>query len=382
MLTVIIIFIIALLLVVYALFKSKGIDVWWLNYIKGRISVFRLARPPRIHILFCFVDHYEPRWRTTDIEDERRRVDNWVSKYPIMAGRHQDADGCHPKHTFFYPEEEYRKEHLDKIQGICKQGYGEVEIHLHHHDDNETDFRRKISEFRDLLVSNHGLLSKDPEGKPGFAFIHGNWALDNSDPKGINCGINNEITILREEGCYLDMTMPSSPHPTQTSKVNSIYMAIDDTEKPKSHDTGKDVEFNRKMQGDLLMVQGPLCFNWHNKKLGIIPKIENGDIRKTIPPGEKRIDMWVRQHIHIKGNPEWVFIKIHTHGAQDQDMDTLLGSDMDEMFSYLENKYNDGEKYVLHYVTAREVYNIIRAASDGKKGNPNRYRDYYYSEYS
>ena len=39
-------------------------------------------------------------------------------------------------------------------------------------------------------------------------------------------------------------------------------------------------------------------------------------------------------------------------------------------------KYNDGRHWVLHYVTAREMYNIAMAAIDGKTGNPNEYRDY------
>lgn len=57
-------------------------------------------------------------------------------------------------------------------------------------------------------------------------------------------------------------------------------------------------------------------------------------------------------------------------------MDTLLGDAADAMFSHLETAYNDGERYVLHYVTAREVYNIIKAAEAGRSGNPNDYRDY------
>jgi len=46
------------------------------------------------------------------------------------------------------------------------------------------------------------------------------------------------------------------------------------------------------------------------------------------------------------------------------------------MFSYLEKAYNDGIRYRLHYVTAREVYNIVKAAEDGMTGDPHQYRDY------
>jgi len=49
---------------------------------------------------------------------------------------------------------------------------------------------------------------------------------------------------------------------------------------------------------------------------------------------------------------------------------------LSSMFEYLENKYNDGISYKLHYVTAREMYNIIKAAEAGENGDPGQYRDY------
>ena len=99
---------------------------------------------------------------------------------------------------------------------------------------------------------------------------------------------------------------------------------------------------------------------------------------KHTPPTQERIDLWVKQHIHVKNKPDWTFIKIHTHGTQEPDMPVLLGSETDKMFTYLEDKYNDGNKYVLHYVSAREMYNIAVAAAEGKSGSPNEYRDYIY----
>jgi hypothetical protein len=57
-------------------------------------------------------------------------------------------------------------------------------------------------------------------------------------------------------------------------------------------------------------------------------------------------------------------------------MDTLLGQPRHDMHSYLETKYNDGENYILHYVSAREMYNIAKAAETGNDGNPNEYRDF------
>jgi hypothetical protein len=46
------------------------------------------------------------------------------------------------------------------------------------------------------------------------------------------------------------------------------------------------------------------------------------------------------------------------------------------MYEHLARRYNDGVQYVLHYVSAREVYNIIKAAESGETGDPGTYRDY------
>jgi hypothetical protein len=78
----------------------------------------------------------------------------------------------------------------------------------------------------------------------------------------------------------------------------------------------------------------------------------------------------------VTGRPDWIFVKVHTHGTQEGDVDTILGAPTDAMFSDLETRYNDGERYKLHYVTAREMYNIVKAAEAGCAGEPGNYRDY------
>ena len=108
----------------------------------------------------------------------------------------------------------------------------------------------------------------------------------------------------------------------------------------------------------------------------MFPQIENSDIRTSMPPTPERVDLWVQSDIHVQGRPEWIFVKVHTHGTQEEDMDTLLGAPFAAMCQHLQNKYNDGENYVLHYVSAREMYNIAKAAEAGESGNPNDFRDY------
>jgi hypothetical protein len=354
--------------------RSRNMQIWLPGYVRRR-GPSRGEGP--VHVMFCFVDHYEPMWGRADEATQRARVDRWCRDYRALAARHRDADGRHPQHSFFYPEEEYVEEYLDKIATLCAEGYGEIEIHLHHANDTEKNFRETIARFCRTLHERHGALPRDPAtGELRFAFIHGNWSLDNSRPDGRWCGLNNELILLRELGCYADFTLPSAPSNTQTRTINSIYYATDDPSKPKSHDTGAPVRVGGAASGDLMIVQGPLALNWRERRMGVMPRIENADIRRTQPPTPARVDDWVRTGIHVEGRPEWVFVKIHTHGAQEGDMDTLLGAPSETMYAHLEGAYNDGRNYVLHYVTARETYNIIKAAEAGKTGNPGAYRDF------
>jgi hypothetical protein len=329
------------------------------------------------HLMFCFVDHFEPGWKKPTLEVERERVRRWRDEYPRLCEGHRDADGCGPVHTFFFPEEEYRPEHIESLVELCRMGIGEIEIHLHHDNDTDHNLRRTLSRFTRLLVDRHDALPVDPvTGQPRWAFIHGNWALDNSRPDGRWCGVNNEITVLKEEGCYADFTFPSAPDPSQPRTVNRIYYAIDDPNKPNSHQNGSRVEAGRTQPGDLMIVQGPLGLQWHNRKFGLLPRIENADIRASNPPSRERIDAWVDTAVQVAGRPEWIFVKVHTHGAQEPDMEALLGGPMKDAFDYLESKYNDGVRWKLHYVSARETYNIVKAAEAGLTGNPGEYRDF------
>jgi hypothetical protein len=363
-------------IIVWQEFKRKNINVWLSAWLR---KDWRAAAPAGAtkHLLFCFVDHYEPQWKSPSPATADRRVARWVQEYPKLCAGHRDADGRQPVHSFFFPGEEYQPAHIDALVGLCRDGLGEIEIHLHHDNDTEAGLRESLRSFTRRLVDDHGALPVDTNtGQPLWCFIHGNWALDNSRPDGRWCGVDNEITVLKEEGCYADFTLPAAPDPCQTETINSIYYAIDDPHKPKSHNSGSRVCVGKTQPHDLMIIQGPLGLMWHNRKFGLLPRIENSDIRTSSPPTKKRIDEWVNMGIHVEGRPEWVIVKIHTHGTQEPDMPTLLGQPMDDAFTYLESRYNDGVDWKLHYVSARETYNIIKAAEAGYEGDPGAFRDF------
>ena len=111
-------------------------------------------------------------------------------------------------------------------------------------------------------------------------------------------------------------------------------------------------------------------------------RVEDGDIHPSVPVDERRVDLWIRANIHVPGKPDWIFVKVHGHGASsDGDAGEFLGQHFDRALSHLESRYNDGVNYILHYVTAREAYNLVRAAEAGATGQPERYYDYVIKPY-
>ncbi len=67
----------------------------------------------------------------------------------------------------------------------------------------------------------------------------------------------------------------------------------------------------------------------------------------------------------MQGKPDWIFVKIHTHGRAETSFRNLLGELLVRMHEYLQYQYNNGEDFILHYVTAREMYNLVKAAEAG-----------------
>ena len=354
--------------------RSRDLDIWLVPYLRRKLRQPQTPPNGLVHILLAVTDHYEPRFNNVSLEHERRRVNFWVKRLPQFASRHRDYHQRNYRHTFFFPEEEYREEHLDRLAALCRAGYGDVEIHLHHDRDSAAGLTEKLTRFKHILHSRHGLLHRNPAtGEIEYAFIHGNWALDNSDG-GRHCGVDNELEVLRQTGCYADFTLPSTPSRTQTRKVNSIYYATGHPYRRKSHDSGVDVEAGREHEGDLMLIQGPLALNLKSRKCGLLPRVENGELSGDNPPTPERARLWIHEAIHVKGRPDWIFVKLHTHGCNERNMEAVLGQAMERTLTFLETNYNDGKRYALHYVSAREMYNIVKAAEAGCAGDPDNFR--------
>jgi hypothetical protein len=354
---------------VLARLRSKNLHTWLSDY--GRHLV-RRARAPQVHgprhILFALCDHYEPLWGNAPVEVGKRRVDAWATQYPALA-KYRDANGRPPRHGWFFPGEEYRSHFLDKLADLAREGFGEVEFHLHHDGDTAASLAPRIAEHLKTFAE-HGHISRDAKGNHQWAFIHGNWSLANGRPDGKWCGVDDELLMLHELGCYVDLTFPSAPDPCQPDKVNQIYWPTGDLSKRRSYERGERAKVGSHYTDRVLMITGPLAFA--RKGLGV--RMENGALTGDDPPTASRVATWIDQGIHIEGRPEWIFVKVHTHGAIEKTTASLLGDGGREMHEALAAHATNGTK--LHYVTAREMFNIARAAMDGKDGDPSAYYDY------
>jgi hypothetical protein len=352
----------------------RSVDRWlipWLTAPRRPRSV------PIRHVVLAVCDHFEP-LHDTDQRGAAKRVASWRQRWPNVVAGVRDSGGRGPRHTFFYPIEQYRQDLLAELAGLSAETGSEVEVHLHHDNDTphglRTALRQGVSDLR-----SHGFLGADPSGVVRFGFIHGNWALDHSDPRGKHCGVPNELGVLRGEGCYADFTMPSAPHPTQARMVNRLYYAPD-TPAPRSHDTGTDLRAGatspwREDFTHLLCVQGPLALNFRRRKLGVLPRVENSDLTGANPPSAIRLGVWLAQGIHVAGRPDTVFIKLHTHGAIPANEAMFLDGAYARFLADFCRASTAGG-WRLWFASAREMVNIAHALEDGHPNPPGELRDY------
>jgi hypothetical protein len=351
---------------------ERRVDLWLPGYLRdwpARARARRARAGALTHVFFLVCDHYEPRHKAHREGQASERVETWRREYPLFQARCRERFGHAPLHTWFYPPH-HGAEHLPQLAEMAHAGGGEVELHYHHRDDTAESLTRDLK--RNLaLYRRHGLLLESGEPpRTRFGFVHGDWTLDNAC-NGRFCGVNGELSILSSLGCWGDFTMPSG-NDAQTRKTNAIYYAVDDPSRHKSHDRGRDACVGQAAPPGFFLMQGPLAINWRAPGH---PRIENASLTTENWGRPDRIRTWLDCQIHVKGRPEWLFVKLHTHGAVERDFDALFGERALKMHEALNELCNDGARLRLHYVTARQAYNLAKAAERGLGEDPSSWLD-------
>lgn len=348
-----------------------------------------MRREPKgsVHLILSVADHFEPSslagnfsgYAPADVQ--RRRVEHWCAAYPKAFDRFRDSEGRPFIHTYFYPAEQYDRALVQQVAELCHSGWGEIEIHLHHgvtEPATADSTRQQIVTFRDALAHDHGCLSYVPgDCEPKYAFVHGNFALANS-AGGFACGVNNEMEVLAETGCYVDMTYPASAfHPAQISKLNSMYECFLPLGTRAPHRRGRELRTGRAISTLPFIVQGPWALDFDGQARNGLGRIEDGALTAANPPSLRRLRLWKSAAIGVAGRPDWLFIKLDAHGMYPGDTEILLGEATQRFLAeFIVGA--PGRNEILHFVSAREMANIAFAACDGRDGNPGDYRDYRY----
>ncbi|HEX8118573.1 MAG TPA: hypothetical protein VF521_14955 [Pyrinomonadaceae bacterium] len=336
-----------------------------------------------VHLVVVVANHFEPAWSEgggfLPLEEQRRRLDEWCELASATGEAVRDVDGTPFRHTNFYPAEQYHAPILDTMAALQSEGFGEVEVHLHHgveSPDTEVSLRRALVEFRDLLAEEHGCLSREePGGQPKYAFVHGNLALANS-AGGRFCGVDNEMRVLAETGCYADMTLPAAPLQPQVPRLNAVYECGRPLDEPVPHRTGPSLRVGQQPQLPVI-ITGPLVFNWSRRLKGLpVPRLDDGALAANYTTDFERLERWANARVSVRGRPEWVFVKLFCHGFFTHDQSACIGEGARRFWSEALEESERTGRYRIHFASAREAFNIAMAAVEGRAGDPHQYRDY------
>jgi hypothetical protein len=116
-------------------------------------------------------------------------------------------------------------------------------------------------------------------------------------------------------------------------------------------------------------------FDFDRQARNRVGRFENAALTGENPPSMRRLGLWKKAAISVQHRPDWLFIKLHTHSMDPTQREAVMGSPMQRFLAEFVGGARDRNE-VIHFVTAREMVNIILAACDGREGNPGQYRDY------
>jgi hypothetical protein len=184
------------------------------------------------------------------------------------------------------------------------------------------------------------------------------------------------MQILADTGCYADFTLPSVPHQTQVPRINAIYSCGNPLPEARPHKSGPSVSVGRQPTLPIIFT-GPLVFNWSRRIRSVpVPRVDDGALAKNYPMDLKRLQRWFNARISVVGRPEWVFIKLYSHGFFDWDQEAMIGPELRRFMTEVLDYGARTDRFDVYFASAREAFNMVMAAVDGHSGSPGLYREY------
>ncbi len=296
------------------------------------------------------------------VETALGRVAQWRDKWPRIADdAPRDAAGQRPQYSFFYPQEEYRRDLLDGIAEMVRLGVGDVEVHLHHDNEQRDAFIRKVTEYCRRLTDDHGLL-RQQDGRTVFGFIHGNWALDNSRPDGkcvrpqrrnrpaARSGLlrrfHHAVSSLGDPGARCEPDLLVHKQSRQSSQV----LRSRDRSHSWRRQARRPADDHRTARAALWRTAA--AARWRPERLP-----------DTICRRPRGCGRWFDLAPTIGDD---LFLKLYTHGAQERNLEPLLNGGLGNLFRWLAEEA-ERRGIEIHWATAWQMYQAADALIHGRE---------------
>ena len=329
-----------------------------------------------IDIIFSSVNRFDPIDAGDDPELQTSIIKQWAELYPAIINGVLDSDGYPPKNTWFCPADESLSEILHPLLNLCDNGFGEMEVMIDIGGEPAVQDINKLARIIEKYRHNGIPELENRNQTLNFAIITAvKEPIAQIEERE---KVRKVLTSSEDLGGYADFTSPVHSM-IKRRKLNRIYDLSEQSRGPDKDEVAKSPGENSRDPGLFLNFPGPLFFNYENYSL--LPYMDNAEISSEKPFERKRVENWIKANVHVAGKPEWLFLRTSTRGAKPDIANMLLGDDGRQMYMQLVDKFSYPD-YRLHFVTAREAYNIAAAAIDGHGGNPNDYRDYKIKPYS
>src|SRR5215470_921483 len=139
----------------------------WLPSYALQLASRRAPSGRPLHVMLAIANHFEPEFvpgtpaTFASLGERERRVEAWCRRYPEVVDSWRDEDGQPLRHTYFYPAEHYHPDLVERLAIHAREGWGELEIHLHHgvnEPDTAARTQAALLTFRNQLAG-HGCLA-------------------------------------------------------------------------------------------------------------------------------------------------------------------------------------------------------------------------------
>jgi hypothetical protein len=162
------------------------------------------------------------------------------------------------------------------------------------------------------------------------------------------------MQILADTGCYADFTLPSAPDQSQVPRINAIYQCDNPLNESRPHRSGTGLKVGDKPTLPIILT-GPLVFDWSRRLHGLpVPRLDDGALAQNYALSMGRLLRWRNAHISVEGRPEWIFIKLYSHGFFEWDQDAMIG---EQLKRFMNEALELGERtgaFKIHFASARE----------------------------